>query len=184
MFSPNCAAAASNSARISAVDFPAEARAAAIIVRHSLSSMKRAASNRPASSSGGTTRKPCLSAWIKLAGLDLAAKDLDFAPPAHGRGVGVAHAQPPGQRLEARAVHLVQVADGAVDDRAHAAQRAVEIAGDLAPEGPDHAGLVEVLDHHDLRPRHAADVLAVFAPGVGILRRCAGLLGSKTTVTA
>ena len=56
---PNCAAAVSNSVKISAVDFPADARAAAIIVWHSLSSMNRAASNRRASSSGGTTKNPC-----------------------------------------------------------------------------------------------------------------------------
>jgi len=79
--------------------------------------------------------------------------------------------QPPGEGLKADAIHLVEVADAAVDDRADAAQRSVDAAVDFAPKRPDHPRLVEVLHHHDLRPRHAADVGPILAPGVWVVLR-------------
>ena len=42
--------------------------AAAMTVLHSLLSMKRAASSNRGSSSGGTAKKPCLSAWMSWPG--------------------------------------------------------------------------------------------------------------------
>ena len=68
----------------------------------------------------------------QLARLDLLAKHLDGAAPADRAAVGMAHRQLPGERLEARPLHLVEVADGAIHDRPHAADcphdRAVHFA--------------------------------------------------------
>ena len=101
-----------------------------------------------------------------------------------GMDIGMAHAEPAGERLEAGVVHFVQIADRAVGDGADATQGAVDVAVHLAPKGSDDPRLVEILHDDDLRSRHAGDVAAVFAPGVGIPSRCSALLGSMTTVTA
>jgi hypothetical protein len=94
--------------------------------------MKRAASSSP-----GLRRdrqKAVLVGMDQLPRLDPPPEHFHLAAPADRPDVGVAHAQPPGQGLEARAGHLVQVADGPVDDRSHAAQRAVDAGVDFAPE--------------------------------------------------
>ena len=69
------------------------------------------------------------------------AEHFHFAPPADRHAVGVAHAQPPRQRLEAHAVHFVQVADAAVDDGADAAQRAMQVLATSPQKAPITRGL-------------------------------------------
>ena len=97
----------------------------------------------------------------------------------------MADAQPAGQGLESRVIHFIQVADAAVGDRAHAAQGPMETAGDLAPDGPDHAGLVEVLHDDDLRaPTRRRRNGDIRSRRWGCGAACSGLLGSKTAVTA
>src|SRR5262245_940995 len=78
-------------------------------------------------------------------------------------------AQPSGQRLETRITHLVQVAYTAVNNRPDAAQGAVYIRVDLAPERPDEIRLVQILHDDDLRPRGPRHLTAIFIPSVGII---------------
>src|SRR5262245_17524098 len=78
-------------------------------------------------------------------------------------------AQPSGQRLETRITHLVQVAYTAVNNRPDAAQGAVYIRVDLAPERPDEIRLVQILHDDDLRPRGPRHVTAIFIPSIGII---------------
>ena len=66
------------------------------------------------------------------AGIDLAAKDLDLAIPAHRVHMGVADAEAAGDGLEACVGHLIHIADGTVDNAADTAERTVEVAVHLA----------------------------------------------------
>src|SRR4051812_13405540 len=99
----------------------------------------------------------------QLPGLNLAAKDLHLHAPTNRTGEGVADAHAAGQRFEAGGIHLVEIPDAAVDDRANTAQGAMEVAGDLTPESAVERGLVEVLHDHNLRTRHGCEVGAVLA---------------------
>src|SRR5262245_25418487 len=83
-FSPNLRFAASSLATTSSSGSPADSRAAGISVWHSFVSIKRAASSNGASSSSGTTRKPCLSAWINCPGLTRRPKTSTSPPQRTG----------------------------------------------------------------------------------------------------
>ena len=120
----------------------------------------------------------------ELARLDLTAVHLDFVSPTHGRRMRVAHAQTPGQGFESGVVHFVQIADGPVGNCAHAAEGAVNVRVDFAPERADHVGLVEILHDDDfgcrVRRRRSVGTRSIASRGL----LCAALLGSMTTVTA
>ena len=128
-------------------------------VWHSLASMKRAASSRRGSSSAGTT------------------EHFDLAAPAHGTTEGVADAELAGEGFEAGVVHLVDIANGTVDDGADAAQATVDVAVHLAPKGADGVRLVEVLHDDDFGAGNAGDIAAVVAPRLGIIFGVIGVAG-------
>src|SRR5688572_7744513 len=104
----------------------------------------------------------------QLAGTNLSSKHLDFTIPANRARVGVADAGTSRKRFETGCSHLVGIANSSVDDCAHAAESAVEIAGDFAPERTVKVRFVEILHDHDLRSRERCDVPAILAPGVGM----------------
>lgn len=104
----------------------------------------------------------------ELAGLDGLAEHFDGGTPADGACVGVSDAEPAGERFEAGVVHFVEVADGTIGDGADASESAVGIAIDLAPEGADDAGFVEILDDNDFGAWDGSDVTTVLAPSRGV----------------
>ena len=87
----------------------------------------------------------------------------------------MAHRQLPGERLEARPLHLVEVADGAVHDRPHAADRPHDRAVHFAQGCPGRMRPVEVLHDQDLRARLLAHVAPVFGPGARMLLGMVGV---------
>ena len=93
----------------------------------------------------------------QLAGLDGAAENFDFATPADWPAMGVANTESPREGFEPGVGHFVDVADGAVGDRADATERAMGIAVHFAPERTDDAGFVEILDDDDLGAWGGAD---------------------------
>lgn len=113
----------------------------------------------------------------ELAGLDRAAEHFDCAAPAHGTTESVADAELASEGLEAGVVHLVDIANGAVDDGADATEAAVNIAVNLAPKSPDRVGLIKVLHDDDFRSGYTGDVASVIAPGLGIIFRVSGVAG-------
>src|SRR5262249_12688999 len=58
----------------------------------------------------------------------------------------------------------VQVADGAVRDRAHTAKGAMVVAVHLTPKGTNYPRLIQVLHHNDLWTCHARHIAPVLAP--------------------
>src|ERR1041385_2476078 len=77
-------------------------------------------------------------------------------------------AEPASQSFESRIVHLVQVADRAVGNGSHAAQRAMGVAVDFAPKRADNPRFVQVLQDDNFWARRRGDVATVLAPGVRV----------------
>jgi hypothetical protein len=82
----------------------------------------------------------------------------------------MSHTQPPRQRLESGVHHFIHIADGAVRDGPHAAQRTMNVAVDLAPKRAVSVRLVQILHHVDFGARRTRDLFRVLGPRVRIAR--------------
>src|SRR5579883_945213 len=88
------------------------------------------------------------------------AVDVDGGAEIDDVDMGVAGPDLAGQELEPRG-DLVEIADRAVGDAAETAEALMDGGLHLAPEGAEAGARIEVLDHHDARPRSRRDIFIV-----------------------
>lgn len=87
----------------------------------------------------------------ELPRLDRLAEDRHRTAPPHRMPVGMARRQLTCEGLEAGVVHFIEVADGAIHDGSHAADRPHHGAVHLADTGAEGMRPVEVLHHEEGR---------------------------------
>ena len=105
----------------------------------------------------------------QLSWLYLCSEYFDVAIPLDGRTVRVTHAKTASERLEPRVLHFVDIAYGAIRNRSHASQRAMDIAVHLTPERANQIGFIHIFHDNDFRSRDAGNVGAVLIPSLGLV---------------
>ena len=98
----------------------------------------------------------------------LFAEDVDPGPDRFDADEGVARGDLAGQDLEGGREH-VEVAEGAVRDRAPQAEPGMNLRVHFSPEGSNAWLVIEVLDNRDRRYSPARDVFVVREPHLTLL---------------
>ena len=129
--------------------------------------------SHPTPGRGLLVRYPCDDATLLLAATKirpLHAEDVDPGPDRFDADEGVARGDLAGQDLEGGREH-VEVAEGAVRDRAPQAEPSMNLRVHFSPEGSNAWLVIEVLDDGDGRYSPARDVLVVREPHLTLLGR-------------
>ena len=91
----------------------------------------------------------------QVARCDLQAADVDGYPKFNNVRIGVRDAGAAGETRKGEVRKRAQIADDPVGEVADASERPPDFGMDLAEKGPCPGHVVEILNHHDLRPRIA-----------------------------